>query len=59
MRCLALGGDVVLDCGFWRRDERDRARRLAGECGARALAVVAQRRGISGTVYLSPILTIT
>lgn len=35
-RCLRLGIDVVLDYGFWRRAERDHARRLAGACGARA-----------------------
>ncbi len=34
LRCLALGVDVVLDFGFWRRSERDRARRLAGDAGA-------------------------
>ncbi|MGX7703725.1 AAA family ATPase [Methylobacterium sp. Gmos1] len=36
-RCLRLGVDVVLDYGFWRRAERDHARRLVAECGARAL----------------------
>ncbi|AWN54101.1 AAA family ATPase [Methylobacterium sp. 17Sr1-1] len=36
-RCLRLGVDVVLDYGFWRRAERDHARRLAEGCGARAL----------------------
>ncbi len=36
-RCLSLGIDVVLDYGFWRRAERDQARRLAETCGARTL----------------------
>ncbi|MGE7418852.1 AAA family ATPase [Methylobacterium tarhaniae] len=36
-RCLTLGIDVVLDYGFWRRAERDQARRLAESCSARAL----------------------
>jgi len=35
--CLALGIDVVLDYGLWRRTERDRARRLASEAGADAV----------------------
>ena len=33
-RALALGMDVVLDLGFWRRAERDRARELARAAGA-------------------------
>ncbi|MBE7219143.1 MAG: AAA family ATPase [Caulobacteraceae bacterium] len=33
-QCLACGADVVLDYGFWRRCERDRARRLAAQAGA-------------------------
>ena len=33
-RALALGIDVVLDLGFWRRAERDRARDLAKAAGA-------------------------
>jgi predicted kinase len=37
LRCLTLGVDVVLDYGFWRRSERDRARHLAGEAGANTL----------------------
>ncbi|MCF4129302.1 AAA family ATPase [Methylobacterium sp. SyP6R] len=36
-RCLTLGIDVVLDYGFWRRTERDQARRVVESCGARAL----------------------
>ncbi len=36
-RCLALGLDVVLDYGFWRRAERDSVRRLIHSLGARAL----------------------
>jgi predicted kinase len=37
VRCLALGLDVVLDYGFWRRAERDAARRVVHGVGARAL----------------------
>ena len=37
LRCLALGVDVVLDYGFWRRSERDCARRLASEAGTNAV----------------------
>jgi predicted kinase len=33
-RALALGLDVVLDLGFWRRSERDHARDLARGAGA-------------------------
>jgi predicted kinase len=33
-RALALGLDVVLDLGFWRRSERDHARDLAQAAGA-------------------------
>ena len=33
-RVLTLGLDVVLDLGFWRRAERDRARELALAAGA-------------------------
>lgn len=36
-RCLALGLDVVLDYGFWRRAERDSARRLIHGLGAKVL----------------------
>lgn len=32
-RCLSCGVDVVLDYGFWRRRERDRARSLAKAAG--------------------------
>jgi hypothetical protein len=39
-RCLSLGLDVVLDFGFWRRDERDHVRRLAQAAGARSLLYV-------------------
>lgn len=35
-RALRLGLDVVLDLGFWRRAERDRARELAKAVGAEA-----------------------
>jgi len=37
LRRLALGVDVVLDFGFWRRSQRDRARHLAREAGANAV----------------------
>lgn len=33
-QCLIAGADVVLDYGFWRRHERDTARRIAKEVGA-------------------------
>jgi hypothetical protein len=36
-KCLSQGVDVVLDFGFWRRIQRDRVRRLAGEVGANAV----------------------
>ncbi|MGH7022100.1 MAG: AAA family ATPase [Caulobacteraceae bacterium] len=32
--CLSRGVDVVLDFGFWHRDERDHVRRLAAASGA-------------------------
>lgn len=35
-RCLSLGLDVVLDYGFWTREERDRVRALVKRLGARA-----------------------
>ena len=34
IRCLSLGVDVILDYGFWRRSDRDRARQLVREVGA-------------------------
>jgi predicted kinase len=34
VRCLALGLDVVLDMGFWRRAERDAARAAVASLGA-------------------------
>ena len=33
-RCLQLSVDVVLDSGFWSREERDRTRALVGSLGA-------------------------
>ena len=36
-RCLSLGLDVVLDYGFWRRNERDDVRGIVERLGARAL----------------------
>jgi predicted kinase len=36
-RCLALGVDVVLDYGFWRRAERDHVRGLVSSLGCRAI----------------------
>jgi predicted kinase len=36
-RCLELGVDVVLDLGFWSREERDQARARARAQGADAL----------------------
>lgn len=33
-QCLIAGADVVLDYGFWRRHERDAARRIVEEVGA-------------------------
>ncbi|MGC1301161.1 MAG: ATP-binding protein [Caulobacteraceae bacterium] len=66
-RCLELGLDVVLDFGFWRRAERNRARRVAHALGAEtrlylvespeeeALARVARRNLVPGRVlYVSP-----
>ena len=35
-RCLSLGLDVILDFGFWRREDRDSARRLTDSVGAKA-----------------------
>jgi predicted kinase len=35
-RLLSLGIDVILDCGFWKRAERDEYRRLATEAGCRS-----------------------
>jgi predicted kinase len=35
-RLLAHGVDVVLDFGFWGRESRDRARKLAADVGAQA-----------------------
>lgn len=34
IRCLALGLDVVLDMGFWRRADRDAARAAAASLSA-------------------------
>ena len=34
LRCLSLGLDVVLDYGFWSRDERDRVRSAVEGIGA-------------------------
>ena len=39
-RCLLLGVDVVLDFGCWRRDERDRVRKVAQDAGAKTLLYV-------------------
>ncbi len=36
-RLLVLGVDVVLDFGFWRRSDRDRARALARQAGGDAV----------------------
>ena len=36
-RCLAIGVDVVLDFGFWRRAERDHAREVVLRHGGTAL----------------------
>ena len=36
-RCLTLGVDVVLDYGFWRRADRDRAREQVTRCGGTVL----------------------
>jgi predicted kinase len=66
-RCLSIGVDVVLDFGFWRRSERDRARELAAGVGARirlyalecsdeiALQRVEARNGaLQGSLYIAP-----
>jgi hypothetical protein len=37
IRCLALGIDVVLDYGFWRRGERDLTRQVVEGLGAKAV----------------------
>jgi predicted kinase len=37
LRCLALGVDVVLDYGFWRRADRDHVRSLVQSVGADAI----------------------
>lgn len=37
IRCLELGLDVVLDLGFWSRNQRDRTRMTARALGASAL----------------------
>ena len=36
-RCLSLGVDVVLDYGFWSRNDRDRVRELTQSLGARSV----------------------
>lgn len=33
-RCLQIGADVILDSGFWSRNERDRARLILASLGA-------------------------
>jgi predicted kinase len=36
-RCLACGTDVVLDYGFWKRSERDEARKIVRGVGASSI----------------------
>ncbi|MBS0279015.1 MAG: AAA family ATPase [Proteobacteria bacterium] len=36
-RCLACGADVVLDYGFWKRSERDEARKIVRGVGASSI----------------------
>ncbi len=65
-RALALGLDVVLDLGFWRRAERDRARALALAAGAEArlyslacsdevawARIEARNRDLQGSLFIS------
>ena len=64
-RCLALGVDVVLDYGFWRRSERDHTRRVVEGLGAKAVLYhltcddqearnrVERRNGVGATLYIA------
>jgi predicted kinase len=65
-RVVKAGASVVLDCGFWRRTLRDRARDLARMAGATtrlhwlrcaddvALARCLERNGTAGAFLISP-----
>jgi hypothetical protein len=66
-RCLSVGVDVVLDFGFWRRGERDRARELAVGAGASACIyalacsdqeawrrIEARNNALQGSLYIAP-----
>lgn len=66
IRCLALGVDVVLDYGFWRRAERDHTRQVVKGLGAKAVLYrlmcddqearsrVARRNGRGSSLYIAP-----
>jgi predicted kinase len=66
IRCLALGVDVVLDYGFWRRSERDHTRQVAEGLGAKAVLYhlrcddqearsrVERRNGAGAGLYIAP-----
>jgi predicted kinase len=60
MRAARLGVDVVLDFGFWTRDERSALRWIAGTVGARCQVVYLpiepdeQRRRVAGRFATTP-----